>query len=71
MSQMAQTTDAGLFGRRDGVEPHEDVRQTGGAEDERDRQRDEVDRVLVLEAGLKDLRVVAGLGDGVLEGRRG
>ena len=57
----------GLLGRGHGVEAHEDVRQAGGAEDQGEGQRQEVDlgrqRLAVLVAGVEQLLA------GVLDGR--
>ena len=65
MSQIAHSTDfraSLLRGHR--VEAHEHVRQARGAEDECERERDEVDlrqvRLAVLQAGAEQL--LAGLG---------
>ena len=37
---------AGLLGVRHGVEAHQDVRQAGGAEHEREAQREGVERIV-------------------------
>lgn len=55
----------GGLGGRDGVEADQDVREPGGAEDERDTERDEVQlrdvRGAVLEARLQEGRTVTAL----------
>ena len=73
MSQIAHSTDfrACLLGR-DGVEAHEHVRKAGGAEHEREGERDEVDlargRLAVLQTRAEDLRARrTGLVHGALE----